>query len=238
MNLASIRRSVGHFGISRTLYDLAYKSLSRMVRFKVLIGITIRRADPAFLDCDARYRCALLEPEELRALGRDPVNEMPPEFLDAALGKGDECYAILEGERVASYGWYATTPTTLDLPDLRLHFSPQFVYMYKGFTHPDYRGQRLHAIGMTQALASYLGRGYQGLIAYVEANNFGSLKSVYRMGYTDVGRITLMRLAGRYVARASRGCQAYGLRVETIVPPRVGEISVQARASGPGVNTP
>jgi len=237
MNLVSIRDGVERFGVRRTVYDLVYKSLSRMVRFKVLIGITISRVDPAYLDCDRRFQCGFLEPERLRVLGRDPVNEMPGGFLDAALGKGDECYAILEGERVASYGWYATTPTTLDLPDLRLHFSPQCVYMYKGFTHPDYRGQRLHAIGMTRALADYLGRGYQGLIAYVEANNFGSLKSVFRMGYTEIGRITLLRLAGRYVARASRGCRAYGLRIETIAPPRVGEISTQAPASGPGLST-
>jgi hypothetical protein len=218
MNLDTIRASVRHFGVVRTAYDLGYRALGRVARFKVLIGVTISRIDPGYLACDARYRCAFLEPERLRALGRDPVNEMPTGFLDEALGKGDECYAILEGERLASYGWYARTPTTLDLPDLKLHFRPVYVYMYKGFTHPDYRGQRLHAIGMTRALESYLARGYRGLIAYVEANNFGSLKSVHRMGYSDIGRITLIRLAGRYLARASRGCQAYGLRVESMVP--------------------
>jgi len=238
MHLDSIRRSVQHFGVERTLYDLGYRILGRLVRFKVLIGMTISLVDPAYVDCDRRFRCGFLDPEQLRVLGRDPVNEMPAGFLDAALGKGDECYAVLAGDRLASYGWYATTPTTLDLPDLRLHFSPEFVYMYKGFTHPDYRGQRLHAIGMTRALADYLGRGYQGLIAYVEANNFGSLRSVYRMGYAEIGRITLMRLAGRNVARASRGCRTYGLRVETIAPPRDGKLGLQAPASGPGLHTP
>jgi hypothetical protein len=32
--------------------------------------------------------------------------------------------------------------------------------MYKGFTLKRYRGQRLHAIGMTRALEHYLSRGF------------------------------------------------------------------------------
>jgi acetyltransferase (GNAT) family protein len=218
MNLDTIRGSVRHFGLRHTGYDVVYRLLARAIHFKVLMGMTIHRVDPDFLESDARYRCLFLDPQRLRALGADPANELPPGFLDEALRKGDECFVILDGERLASYGWYATTPTALDLPALRLHFSTRYVYMYKGFTHPDYRGQRLHAIGMTRALASYLARGYDGLIAYVEANNFGSLKSVYRMGYTDIGRITLIRIAGRYLSRADRGCRPYGFRVESIVP--------------------
>jgi hypothetical protein len=218
MNLHSLRWNVQHFGVTRSFYDLGYRALNRVVPFKVLKGVTISQIDPDYLACDARYRCFFLEPERLRALGRDAANEMPPEFLDEALGKGDECFGILDGEQVASYGWYATTPTTIDPPDLRLHFGAQYVYMYKGFTHPKYRGQRLHAIGMTRALESYRGRGYKGLVSYVEANNFSSLKSVYRMGYTEFGRITLTRVGGRYLTHASPGCRAYCFRVESILP--------------------
>ena len=213
MNLDSIRLSVRHYGVRHACYDLGYRSLNRLILFKVLKGVTINRVDPDYLVCDARYRCSFLEPERLRALGHDPANEMPPEFLDEALGKGDECHGILDGDQLASYGWYARTPTAIDPPELRLHFGARYVYMYKGLTHPRYRGQRLHAIGMTRALESYLARGCSGMVSYVEANNFGSLKSVYRMGYTDIGCIILMRIAGRYLTRASRGCRAYGLRV-------------------------
>lgn len=221
MNLHSIQQNVRHYGVEHAFYDLAYRAVNRVVLAKVLNGITIDRVDPKYLACDARYRCLFLEPEQLRALGRDPANELPREFLDEALGKGDECYGILDGAQVASYGWYARTPTLIDPPEMRLRFSPRYVYMYKGFTHAQYRGQRLHAIGMTLALESYLARGFKGLVSYVEANNFASLKSVYRMGYTDFGRITLMRLAGRYLARASHGCRKYGFEVEPILSGRV-----------------
>jgi hypothetical protein len=218
VNWDSLRRSVKHFGLRHTLYDVAYRAMSHVVYFKILKGVAISRVDPAYHVCDARYTCLFIAPERLRELGRDAENEMPPRFLDEALGKGDECYGIIEDEKVASYGWYARTPTALELPDLRLHFSTEYVYMYKGFTHPEHRGQRLHAIGMTKALESYLSRGHKGLVSYVEANNFGSLKSVYRMGYSHFGDIFLVRISGRYFIHAGRGCSPYGFRVEWVPP--------------------
>jgi len=66
---------------------------------------------------------------------------------------------------------------------LLLHFDwVNYVYMYKAFTVERYRGQRLHAIGVTQSLVRFGSMGYRGLLCYVESNNFDSLKSSYRMG--------------------------------------------------------
>ena len=88
---------------------------------------------------------------------------------------------------------------------MTLHFSPEYVYMYKGFTHPNYRGQRLHAIGMNLALQEYLDRGYRGLVSYIESNNFSSLKSAYRVGYRDFGRVAVWKIFG---ARSSMPARA------------------------------
>jgi hypothetical protein len=87
--------------------------------------------------------------------------------------------------------------------------------MYKGYTHPKYRGRRLHAIGMTRALQAYQERAYKGLISYVESNNYSSLKSVYRMGYVDFGRIYVARIFGRYYLWATPGCRAFGFELRS-----------------------
>jgi len=86
--------------------------------------------------------------------------------------------------------------------------------MYKGFTQVNYRGQRLHAIAMTRALEAYLAKGYQGMVSYVEWNNFGSLRSCYRIGYSDFGNIYLVRLFGKYLTCAGKGCADYGFHLE------------------------
>jgi hypothetical protein len=90
--------------------------------------------------------------------------------------------------------------------------------MYKGFTHPQYRGQRLHAVGMNLALREYLNRGYRGLVSYVESNNFSSLKSVYRLGYRDIGSIAVWKAFGRPVMVRSRECRKFGLCFQPTKP--------------------
>ncbi|HLH30360.1 MAG TPA: GNAT family acetyltransferase, partial [Terriglobia bacterium] len=93
-------------------------------------------------------------------------------------------------------------------------FDSRYVYMYKGFTAVAYRGQRLHAIGMTRALAEYQSRGFRGLVSYVESNNFDSLRSCYRMGYRNCGQIRVLRAAGKYFVRPDTHCRQYGLAIE------------------------
>lgn len=205
--LLKIRRH----GVARTLYEAAVKSLSAIADFKILRGVFVDRPDPAFLEC--RYETRILRDAELREFARDPVNEMSPEFVDEAIARGDQCYAICDGPRLAAYGWYAFGETPIGIPGLVLRFSPGHVYMYKGFTHEDYRGQRLHAIGMTLALRHYLAAGYRGIVSYVESTNFDSLKSCYRMGYAVFGTVYVVRGPAGYFSFSTPGCRRYAFRV-------------------------
>ena len=59
------------------------------------------------------------------------------------------------------------------------------------------------------AIALLLARGFRGLLSYVEWHNSDSLKSCYRMGYRDFGRIYVARILGRYFWRADAGCAPF-----------------------------
>jgi hypothetical protein len=218
MNRLEISLNLSNFGVARTACDLALRAVNRAVFLKILKGVVIERVDPRFLACAERYRFLRLDEPALRLFAGGKEHDLSEEFLRSAFSRGDECHGFLHGETLAAYGWYARRPTPLERPGLVLHFSDRYVYMYKGFTHPGHRGQRLHAVGMTRALALYLERGYRGLVSYVEATNYGSLKSVYRMGYTDFGTVTILGAGGRTVTRASAGCGPYGFRVEWTRP--------------------
>jgi len=190
------------------------RAVNAVVPFTILRGVYVEKPDPSFLAFPPGFRPGLLGERELRAFAQDAGNEMSPRFIDSVLEKGDECYALLDGARLAAYGWYARKPTAAGSPTLLLHFSGAYVYMYKGFTGAQYRGKRLHAIGMTRALDEYRRRGYRGLVSYVESTNFDSLKSCDRMGYKVFGSIYLLRLLGRDFAFSSPGCKAFGFRLE------------------------
>jgi hypothetical protein len=211
--IAMVRRNIRNHGLRAALYDVVIRSINRFVYMKTLECVVIEQVDPALMTLPAHLRYARLEGARLSLYGRVKENELPEEFVQSALAGGDECYAVMDGNILASYGWYSKAPTVVD-GDLRLHFDPQYVYMYKGFTSKPYRGQRLHAIGMMLALNEHRNRGFKGLVAYVESNNFDSLKSCYRMGYKTCGRIRVLRLAGRYFIHSGQGCSDYGLELQ------------------------
>lgn len=211
-----LRSSIATIGIVPTLHDLALKAANRAVLVKILKCVAVERVNDAFLGCPEPYRPMFLDEEMLREFVRDPGNDLSPGFLEEALSKNDECYGILAGGALAAYGWYSRGPTRIDPPDLVLHPGHRYVYMYKGFTHPDYRGRRLHAIGMTLALQHYLARGFKGLVSYVESNNFSSLHSVLRMGYEKFGTVCVLKVFGVYFTHASAGCRAHDVRIEAV----------------------
>ena len=213
-----VRSRVRRHGWSNTLHFACMRLLNLVAPFRILRGLHVEAVDLAFLACPRRYRGGFASAEALARFSQDPEAQLSPQFVAQALQAGDECYAICDGERVASYGWCSTRPTPLGTAELVLHFSPDYAYRYKGFTALPHRGQRLHAIGMTRTLRHCRSKGYRGLLCYVESTNFDSLKSCSRMGYKAFGSIWLVRAFGRYFAFSTPGCKRFDFRVQCAAP--------------------
>jgi hypothetical protein len=213
MDVKTIRRNLKNLGISAVLYDLTVRAINRVTFFTILKGVKIVDVDPKCLKIDGKFCHGFLSEAQLREFAKNPAYEMTDKFLDQALEKGDQCYGILDGNNLASYGWYSNKPTAIHPEDLLLNFSNEYIYMYKGFTHENYRGQRLHSIGMSWALKIYREKNFKGLVSYVESHNFSSLKSCYRMGYQDFGKIYVLKLFNRYLTYAGKGCGAYNFKL-------------------------
>ena len=120
----------------------------------------------------------------------------------------------MDGDRLASYGWYATRPLIV-AAGLYLDFDPAYAYMHTGYTHADYRGQRLHAIGMTRALQALTDEGSRGLVSCVDTDNVRSLRSCYRMGYSRFGIIRVLGKGEWAWSHVSTGCAAYGFTLSS-----------------------
>jgi hypothetical protein len=218
-NAQKVLVMVRRHGLSHILYYLTLKAIKSVVAFNIMRGFSIERVDPSFLRCPKRYTPMFLPERAIRAFARDPENEMPENFVEEALFKGDKCYGICDGRILASYTWYSVKPTHIRPPDLLLTFNGEYVYQYKGFTHPRFRGQRLHAMGKMMALRHYLSRGYRGLIFYVDSDDFDSLKSNFRMGSVEFGSVYVMKIFGRYLKYHSRGCKRFRFQVKPVPIP-------------------
>lgn len=211
-----LARTLRQFGVVSVLHDLALRAVNRLVYFRVLEAVGIETPHPKTLERRPEYSYGFLGRALILAFACDPQYEMSARFLEEVLAKGDRCYGIVHGEILASYGWYSTKPTVALTDDLELTFDPAYVYMYKGFTHEAYRGQRLHAAGMAHALQEYRAEGSKGLVSYVESNNFTSLKSCSRMGYVAFGRAVVLRAGGRYFVGVSKGCRERGFELAPV----------------------
>lgn len=186
---------------------------NRAVGFKALRGMTLEPSDidPAYLGAAPPFSHHACDAAEFSRLADAPALASE-EFYEGAIGRGDRCHYMADGDRVASYGWYATEPVPA-VDDTWIHFSPAYVYMYKGFTLPEYRGKQLHAYGMAHAATEARARGYRGLISYVELQNEGSLRSVARLGYRTFGTCIRLRVLGQTLTFSSEGCRPYGFEL-------------------------
>jgi hypothetical protein len=113
-----------------------------------------------------------------------------------------------------STSWYSTRPTRIGLGDLVLYYAPRYVYMYKAFTQPSHRGQRLCAAAVSHAFAQYAAKGARGFISCAEATNLESLKALQSVGYHVFGSIYVVSLFGRHFTYATAGCRAFQFYLE------------------------
>jgi hypothetical protein len=210
---AAVFAAARRYGARRTIYRAALRAVNAFVLVKILRGVCVETVDPAFLRYPQQLTATFLTDGMIRRLAGNPEIGMSPEFVEEALAKGDACYGILSGDALVSYGWYSTRPTRIDPSELTLEFDEEYIYMYKGYTHPDFRGQRLHAIGMTLALDHYKSKGFKGIVSYIEADNFDSIKSAFRMGYRIFGSVYIVSVFGAIFSRATPGCKKYRFRV-------------------------
>lgn len=183
--------------------------------FKVLRCFCTDRVNPALLE-QTPFTVQVLTAKIVREVAADPELDMTPEFVAEAVSKGDACLGVFDGDTLAAYTWYSSKPTRIVPPDLVLHFDDAYMYIYKAFTRPRYRGQRLHAIGKTTALKGYQAQGFLGLLSYVEYLNFSSIKSVKRIGGKQFGSIWVIGAFGHYLIHRSRGCHRFGFRMERV----------------------
>src|SRR5579871_266099 len=134
MNLRYYRDSVVRYGLGSTLHHAAYRAANRLTEVAVWDAVvnTPDMLDESSLPRSDRVRGRMVEAAAMRPYVADPGNLLTDAFIDEATARGDLCYVLLDGDSVASYGWYSTRP--MPLTEVRgaptLHFDPSYAYMY------------------------------------------------------------------------------------------------------------
>ena len=215
MTLRRFVRNARSFGAAVALYDRPLRTINRVLQVHILHAMVVvpDTVNTSLVE-SSRFRVGFASRDAL--LGDALAEyEMTPAFVEEALARGDECVTLRDGDRLAGFSWFSWQPMLI-IDGLLVHLDPPWVCSYKGFTHPDYRGQRVFGIALSVALASYTQRGWRGVVGFVRSNNFSSRRSVGRAGWRPFGRLYLVRVFGRWLTWSTPGCKAYGVRLERV----------------------
>lgn len=225
--LRRIRRTRRHSGTRGAAKMMLNELLVRGARVDVMQVIALDPDDMDVPPVDSSIETRFLKPSEIRRFAANPSNNLPPEFAERAERGLDLCYAALHGDRLANYGWYALGCVEPEhAAGAALGLPPNVAYMYKLFTHPDFRGRRLNGACMGRATLELRKRGIDRIASLVYWSNEPSLRSCQRLGFRRVGLLVIgksgplrvpagaRRLGMTFGREAERALRARGIVVQ------------------------
>ncbi len=213
--LSRVRR---HHGTAAALHWLTARSLEKAIHLQVSELSWLdknQRSNSAVEDprLDPKYACRFLTPVEIASFGADPVNDLAVDFASRPRAGLDYCFGIVDQERLAAYSWYALRSIEgehhIGVP---MSFPFDMAYMYKAFTHPDYRGKALYGIGVTKALDALAARGVTRLVTSISRVNFASQTGCRKIGFRSLGNLWTLGTGARRIAWTPRAARQLGIQ--------------------------
>lgn len=219
---AGVRQHGRRFGAAPAARYFAWRVADRLVGYMPYRGLALPAPDAQTLDAipASELPCREIRPEELKVYVSDSTYDLSERFLFEAGAAGSRCFGAFADGRPVSYAFHASVPTNVD-SGFRFRFPEGWVYHFKAFTLPQWRGRRLHASLVRAALASLATNpGFSGLVTLVVATNYPSLTSFMRIGFKPAFRFAIVGKGEERRVLAVRGDAGERFSVERIAPGR------------------
>lgn len=179
------------FGVKGTLFKLFDAVLHKALRTHVHRVVWLELESVAQMaPPDESITFRFLTADEIAAFAQDPSYFIDPSLVEGVRSGHEVCFAALACERLAAFGCYTLEYVEPEqAAGAAMSFPSDVAYMSYGFTHPDFRGFRLHGLIMGLALKELAKRGITKFVSIVAWTNIASLKSCERLGYVDLGNM-------------------------------------------------
>lgn len=192
---ADLRRAsevYDHQGVTGVVRTGVNKALVRGAKLRVLHLLSMAPDEARESSVDSSFQRRFLTPEEVRRYADDPRNGLSPELADRVDGGLDMCFGAIHGDRLASYGWYAFSAVEPEhAAGVSLGLPTNVAYIYKAFTHPDFRGRRLNGACVAEAASILSTQGVDLILAMIYWSNEASLRSFERLGFRRLGLLVV-----------------------------------------------
>lgn len=156
-----------------------------------------------------------LTEHELECLTLNPEYKLGPTFLEEFKASKSLAFGLIHEGLIVNYAFYSYEPVKWN-GKLRFEYPDGWMYVYKVFTHPDWRGKHLHGYGFNRALQHinecYGAGSRAGFMALVAPWNRASIRSFERIGFGKTLSIHSLLLFGRFLTSFMTP-QPYGPRL-------------------------
>ncbi len=157
------------------------------------------------------YSLRQLTPSEIRRAAQDPTLDLPLEFVDDAIARGDVMTAVTVDGQVVSYAWASAGPAP-HVDSVWADVSFPYRYSYKGFTLPAFRGQRLSTLTSFGSDRLFLQRGMTHAVSFTDLSNTPSQRTEHRKGNRFIGFAGYFAFGSRRICFRSAACKRIGFR--------------------------
>lgn len=212
MNRLVIKEYVRRHGLPATLFHYGFSAVRKVTSCSILRVFTADE-QPVGDGQVPGYVTRELTLEDLESESLDPHNTQD---VRSALQRGHRCFANLVDRTIVGHTLYASrTGPSWDGHELVIPAG--FDYAYHSYTDPEHRGKRLTlARADTRKHTDRRNRVRRPTLWYVAVDNHASLAS-HTGGLRErkVGYLAYLRVGGRYLLGASRGCRDLGISLST-----------------------
>lgn len=208
--LTRVSETREHLGTGGLVRKALNRVLTRGASLDVVHVLLLEPDRMRVPSADSCFEMRFLRPDEIRRFARNPTNQLSADFAERAARGLDLCYAAIHGDRLANYGWYALHSVEAEhSAGAALGLPADMAYLYKAFTHPDFRGQRLNGACIGKALSALSEHGVQRLLSLVYWSNSASMRSFDRLGCQRLG---LLAVGPRGPSRVPPQARRLGVR--------------------------
>jgi hypothetical protein len=165
---------------------------------------------------------SILSEQELLDFSHDPALKLDDTTIKAAFARGEICVGATLDDKLVAHTRRAFSAT----PDDRKHsiwidFNAAATYGCYSFTLPAYRGKHIMPSLLAFADNCCLDKGATLLIAYIETDNYPSMRCAMRVGNRVVGYAGHVYLFGKMFSVRTAGAKKHGFRFFTPRSPAV-----------------
>jgi hypothetical protein len=210
MNREYLRAEIKRWGWMRMLFKWLMWSLGKYA------GLHIYRVNkrplggyPGSLDLPSGISLAIVPPGKLLDAAVDPRLDMDPNFVRAALARGDLAFGAFDGDLLIAYVWRTFTAAPAE-DGLWVRVDRPCHYAYKAFTLPSYRGKRIHIAISLLCDKYFMERGYAAEVGFSEISNYPSIAAAKFLGRRRVGFAGYVRCLGRRISFRTPGLKKLG----------------------------